>query len=68
MITHPEPVETFAVSLRRWAAMPEGSVTIAGPRARTAASEDEDIALMKRQPRSRDGGPTSPKPVGKYAL
>lgn len=68
VISQPEPQESFAESLQRWAAMPEGSVAFAGPRAETAANEDEDIALLKRLPRSRDRSVASPKPGGKYAI
>lgn len=68
VLTQPEPTESFAASLQRWAAMPEGSVAIAGPRADTAANEDEDVALLKRLPRSRDRGLASPEPAGKYGI
>lgn len=68
VISQPEPQETFAESLRRWAAIPEGSVPLAEAQAEAAANEDEDIALLKRLPRSRERGVASPKPTGKYAI
>ena len=67
IVTQPEPEETFAASVQRWAEMPKGTAEIAGPKAGSPPSEKEDIALPKRLPRSRDHAPASPKPVGKYA-
>jgi antitoxin (DNA-binding transcriptional repressor) of toxin-antitoxin stability system len=62
--------ETFAESLRRWAAMPEGSVAAAGPLYPDGDgwTEQKIIALLRKLPRTRQCGATSPKPVGRYTV
>ncbi|MBI4319880.1 MAG: helix-turn-helix domain-containing protein [Chloroflexi bacterium] len=67
IVAEPEPAETFAASIRRWASLPEQKAQIAGPKAGTPSNEEEDIALLKRLPLARDRGAASPKPVGRYA-
>ncbi|TAK34555.1 MAG: hypothetical protein EPO21_09290 [Chloroflexota bacterium] len=67
ILTQPEPTETFAASIQRWSAMPKDSARMAGLKADTPSNEKEDIALLRRLPRSRERDPASPKPVGRYS-
>jgi hypothetical protein len=68
VIEEPAAEESFAESLRRWAAMPEGVFRAPGPRRDSPPAEDDGVAFLRKLPRTGDQGPASPKPAGPYAV
>ena len=68
LVIMPPERESFADSIRRWAASADGTYVVGGPRVDTPISLEDSARVLEHLPEVGGDRPISPKLIGPYAI